>query len=47
MSERKDNLVYEGCNFFRLRLILSCISGKSIQIQNIREHEEEPGVKGM
>lgn len=40
-------LTYEGCNFFRQRLILATLSGKTIRIKNIRANsEEEPGIQG-
>lgn len=38
-------LTYEGSNFFRQRLILACLSGKTIRIRNIRPHDEIPGLK--
>lgn len=41
------DLTYEGCNFFRLRLVLATLSGKSVKIQNIRANEDDPGLKGQ
>lgn len=38
-------LVYEGCNFFRQRIILSTLSGTPVQIVDIRKYEDEPGIK--
>ncbi|XP_055945008.1 RNA 3'-terminal phosphate cyclase-like protein [Argiope bruennichi] len=37
-------LTFHGSNYFRQRLILSTISGKPIQIKNIRDTSDEPGV---
>ncbi len=39
-------LKFEGCNFFRLRLVLSTLSNKPVRISKIREDSDEPGVKG-
>ena len=41
------DLTYEGCNFFRLRLVLATLSGKSVKIKNIRANEDDPGLKGQ
>ncbi|XP_035246546.1 RNA 3'-terminal phosphate cyclase-like protein [Anguilla anguilla] len=38
-------LVYEGCNFFRQRLVLSLLSGKKVAIQNIRSKDDNPGLR--
>ncbi|CAL1530335.1 unnamed protein product [Lymnaea stagnalis] len=40
-----SSLQYEGCNYFRMRLILSTLSGKSIKISHIRPEEDDPGLK--
>lgn len=40
------NLVYEGCGFFRQRLVLATLSGKRVRIQAIRSAEDEPGLRG-
>ena len=40
-------LKYEGCNFFRQRLILATVSGRSVKVSKIRSKDEEPGLKGM
>lgn len=37
-------LVYEGSNFFRQRLTLATLSGKTVKIKNIRTRGEEPGL---
>lgn len=39
-------LTYEGCNFFRQRLVLSTLSGKRVKIRSIRSKEDEPGLRG-
>lgn len=40
-----SSIHYEGCNYFRMRLILSTLSGKSIKISHIRPEEDDPGLK--
>lgn len=37
---------FEGCNYFRQRLILSTLSGKTVRIKKIRSKEDDPGLKG-
>ncbi|XP_076867427.1 RNA 3'-terminal phosphate cyclase-like protein [Brachyhypopomus gauderio] len=39
------SLTYEGCNFFRQRLVLSTLSGKRIKIRNIRSRDDNPGLR--
>ena len=39
-------LKFEGCNFFRQRLVLATLSSRPIKITSIREDAEEPGLKG-
>lgn len=39
-------MIFEGCNSFRTRIILSLLSGKPVKIRNIRSQENEPGLKG-
>lgn len=39
-------LTYEGCNFFRQRLVLSTLSGKRVKIRNIRSKDDNPGLRG-
>lgn len=38
-------LIYKGSNFFRQRLVLSVLSGKSVKINEIRALDDEPGLK--
>uniref|UniRef100_A0A672IWN7 RNA 3'-terminal phosphate cyclase-like protein n=3 Tax=Salarias fasciatus TaxID=181472 RepID=A0A672IWN7_SALFA len=38
-------LTYDGCNFFRQRLVLSTLTGKRVKIRNIRSKEDEPGLR--
>lgn len=38
-------LVFQGCQFFRLRLVLACISGRAIRISDIRADDEAPGLR--
>ncbi|XP_060520014.1 probable RNA 3'-terminal phosphate cyclase-like protein [Cylas formicarius] len=45
-TKKSDVLQYKGCNFFKQRLVLSVLSGKSINITEIRsKSEDEPGLK--
>ena len=37
--------IYEGCNFFRQRIVLSTLSSIPVQIVDIRKYEDEPGIK--
>lgn len=39
-------LDYDGCNFFRQRLVLSTLSGKRVKIKNIRSKDDNPGLRG-
>lgn len=39
-------LDYDGCNFFRQRLVLSTLSGKRVRIKNIRSKDDNPGLRG-
>ncbi|XP_066916012.1 RNA 3'-terminal phosphate cyclase-like protein [Clytia hemisphaerica] len=49
MPERKTTnpgkRTFEGCNFFRQRIVLSALSGIPVQIVDIRKFEDEPGIK--
>lgn len=38
-------LVYDGANFLRQRLVLATISGRAVQIRNIRAESEYPGLQ--
>ncbi|XP_068190758.1 RNA 3'-terminal phosphate cyclase-like protein isoform X1 [Antennarius striatus] len=38
-------MVYDGCNYFRQRLVLSTLSGKRVKIKNIRSKDDNPGVR--
>jgi len=38
-------LEYEGCNFMRLRMMLSTLSGRTLRISNIRSRDTYPGLK--
>jgi RNA 3'-terminal phosphate cyclase-like protein len=38
-------LRFRGCSHFRLRLVLSCLSGRPIRIDDIRADDEAPGIK--
>ncbi|KAM9794074.1 RNA 3'-terminal phosphate cyclase-like protein isoform X2 [Syngnathus typhle] len=38
-------LSYDGCNFFRQRLVLATLSGKRVKIRNIRSKDDNPGLR--
>lgn len=40
-----DILVYKGSNFFRQRLLLSTLSGRTIKIEEIRSNHDDPGLR--
>lgn len=40
-------LKFVGCSHFRLRLVLSCLTGRSIRIQDIRADDESPGLRAF
>ena len=45
-KQSSGRLIYEGCNFFRQRLVLATLSCKPVSIVNIRSRENDPGLKG-
>ncbi|XP_061182618.1 RNA 3'-terminal phosphate cyclase-like protein [Saccostrea echinata] len=40
-----NTVTFEGCNYFRQRLILSTLSGKTLRIKKIRSKDDDPGLK--
>ncbi|XP_031711413.1 RNA 3'-terminal phosphate cyclase-like protein [Anarrhichthys ocellatus] len=40
-----QGLAYDGCNFFRQRLVLATLSGKRVKIKNIRSKDDNPGLR--
>ena len=40
-------LKFRGCEHFRQRIVLSCLSGRPIRIDDIRSEDEAPGLKGF
>ncbi|XP_047991315.1 probable RNA 3'-terminal phosphate cyclase-like protein [Leguminivora glycinivorella] len=40
-----DTLIYKGSNFFRQRLLLSTLSGRSVRIEEIRSSHDDPGLR--
>ncbi|XP_028830505.1 RNA 3'-terminal phosphate cyclase-like protein [Denticeps clupeoides] len=40
-----QGLTYDGCNFFRQRLILSTLSGKRVKIRHVRSKDDNPGLR--
>lgn len=47
VNQKKSKLVFNGCNFFRQRIALSILSGKSIEITDIRTQSDKPGLQGL
>nr|CAG4646252.1 EOG090X05X4 [Macrothrix elegans] len=47
MNPKSDNSVlrYEGCNFFRQRLLLATLACRPVSIINIRSKDSEPGLR--
>ncbi|KAE8632959.1 hypothetical protein XENTR_v10001729 [Xenopus tropicalis] len=45
MASQGNCLRYEGCNFFRQRIVLSTLSGRPVKIQGIRVKDESPGIR--
>lgn len=44
---KEGNFVkFHGSNFLKQRLILSILSGKAVQIGDIRSEDDEPGLRG-
>lgn len=44
---REGNLlIFHGSNFLKQRLILSILSGKSVNIIDIRGNDDKPGLRG-
>ncbi|CAD6198604.1 unnamed protein product [Caenorhabditis auriculariae] len=41
----KEEILFEGCNFFRLRLTYSILSGRPVRIVNIRKDDDAPGIR--
>ncbi|GMT02898.1 hypothetical protein PENTCL1PPCAC_25072, partial [Pristionchus entomophagus] len=42
---RSEELHFEGCNFFRFRVVYSLLSGRPIVIEKIRPGDDNPGLK--
>ncbi|EGT38094.1 hypothetical protein CAEBREN_32188 [Caenorhabditis brenneri] len=40
-----ETLEFSGCNFFRLRLAYSILSGRPIRIVSIRKNDDRPGIR--
>lgn len=40
-------LLYKGSQAFRMRLLLSILSGRAVKITEIRSLHDEPGLKGI
>lgn len=40
-------LKFKGCEHFRQRIALACISGKPIRIDDVRSEDEAPGLRSF
>lgn len=47
VAKRDSCLVYEGSGCFRMRLLLSVLSGRPVKIENIRSLDDFPGLRGI
>uniref|UniRef100_H3A6A2 RNA 3'-terminal phosphate cyclase-like protein n=1 Tax=Latimeria chalumnae TaxID=7897 RepID=H3A6A2_LATCH len=49
LAEKKNMassvLSYEGCNFFRQRVVLATLSGRPVKIRKIRAKDDNPGLR--
>ncbi|XP_064385929.1 RNA 3'-terminal phosphate cyclase-like protein [Halichondria panicea] len=41
----EEILTFEGCNYFRQRLVLATLSSKAVRITKLRKDEENPGLR--
>ena len=46
MSKKHSRAHFRGSNYFRQRIALSILSGKAIEIDDIRANFDEPGLRG-
>lgn len=47
IATHEGNLLkFQGSNFLKQRLILSILTGKSVQIVDIRSNDDRPGLRG-
>lgn len=42
----KTTLDYEGCNYFRQRIIIATLNNRPVKIKKVRDKDVDPGVKG-
>lgn len=46
IASEGDLFKFQGSNFLKQRLILSILSGKAVQILDIRKNDDDPGLRG-
>ena len=46
VAKKENCLIYRGSNGFRMRLILSVLSGRPVKINDIRCMDDFPGLRG-
>ena len=47
MGPRSKLLTFEGCTYFRQRLVLSTLSSRPVRIARVRGDADEPGLRGL
>lgn len=47
MAPSGGMLKLTGCEHFRQRIMLSCLSGRAIRIEDIRSDDQAPGLRGF
>ncbi|XP_053558527.1 RNA 3'-terminal phosphate cyclase-like protein [Bombina bombina] len=45
MASKGHCISFQGCNFFRQRIVLSTLSGRPVKIKGIRVKDESPGIR--
>lgn len=46
-DKKKGAIVFEGAQDFRLRIVLSTLSGQAIEIKGIHPNDSSVGIRGM
>lgn len=46
-DKKKGAIVFEGAQDFRLRIVLSTLSGNAVEIKGIHTNDSSVGIKGM
>lgn len=46
-DKKQGAILFEGAEDFRLRIVLSTLSGKAIEIKGIHPNDSSVGIRGM